>query len=148
MTLRHEFPTGMPRRKTRIQRSPASPETVLVAGPDVLARMVLAEYLRECGYEVMEAGTAEDVLIVLRSGQKIGVLLLNSQISQGKGFGLAREVRENYPEVDIVLTFGIAKSAEKASEICDKGPQERPYHPQEIVRRIQKLRGAHKPPPD
>ncbi|HEX4160170.1 MAG TPA: response regulator [Rhizomicrobium sp.] len=138
----------MPRRKTKIRPSPASSETVLVAEPDVLARMVLAEYLRECGYEVMEAGSAEEVLSVLGWGRKIGVVLLNSQISQGKGFELAREIRENHPGIDIVLTFGIAKSAEKASEICDGGPQERPYHPQEVVRRIQQLRGARKVAPD
>jgi CheY-like chemotaxis protein len=137
----------MPRPEAKTQPSPANLETVLVAEPDVLARMVLAEYLRECGYEVMEAGSAEEVLTVLRSGRKIEVLLLNSQISQGRGFELAREVRKNHPGTGIVLTFGIAKSAEKAGEICDDGPQERPYHPQEVVRRIQKLRRARKAPP-
>jgi hypothetical protein len=46
-----------------------------------------------------------------------------------------------------VLTFGIARAAEKAGEICDDGPLERPYHPQEIVRRIQKLRRARRQAP-
>ena len=115
-------------------------ETVLLAESDVLARIVLAEYLRECGYEVIEVGSAEDMLKVLRSGQRIDVLLLNSQISGEGSFALVREVRRAYPGVEIVFTFGVAKSAEKVGEICEEGPRERPYHPQEIVRRIQRLR--------
>jgi DNA-binding response OmpR family regulator len=138
----------MPYSETKYRPSPANLEVVLVAEPDVLARVVLAEYLRECGFEVIEAGSAPDVLTVLRSGQKIDILLLNSQLSDGSGFSLAREVRENYPRIDIVLTFGIARSAEKAGEICDEGPLDRPYHPQEVVRRIQGMRRGRKPPSD
>jgi CheY-like chemotaxis protein len=134
----------MPYRQTTSQPSPTNQETVLIAEPDVLARMVLAEYLRECGYAVMEAGSAEDVLTVLRSLQKIDVLLLNSQISEGEGFGVAREVRQSHPGIDIILTFGVAKSAEKASEICDEGPLGRPYHPQQIVNRIRRLRAGRR----
>ncbi|HLY07020.1 MAG TPA: response regulator [Rhizomicrobium sp.] len=116
-------------------------QTVIVAESDIFARMVLAQFLRECGYEVLEAATSEDVLAVLRSGREIDVLLLDAQISGGlAGFTLTRLVREQFPGTEIVLTFGVAKSAEKAGEICDKGPRERPYHPQEIVTRIKRLR--------
>jgi CheY-like chemotaxis protein len=116
-------------------------ETVIVAESDVLARTVLAQYLRECGYSVMEAATSDDVLAVLRSGRGIQVVLLDAQISgEFPGFTLARHIRENFPSTEIVLTFGIAKAAQKAGEICDDGPLKRPYHPQEIVRRIKRLR--------
>ena len=116
-------------------------ETVIVAESDILARMVLAQYLRECGYEVVEAATSEDVLAALRSGRSIEVVLLDAQISGGlAGFTLARQIRESFPGTEIVLTFGIAKAAEKAGEICDEGPLERPYHPQEIVKRVKRLR--------
>jgi len=133
----------MPPHETK-SRPSANLETVLVALADVFARMVVAEYLRDCGYEVVEAGSAEDVITVLRAGQTIDVLLLDAQISDGQGFALAREIRQARPGIDIVLTFGIAKSAEKAGEICDDGPLQQPYHPQEIVRRIQKLRRRRK----
>jgi DNA-binding response OmpR family regulator len=116
-------------------------EMVIVAESDLLARTVLAQYLRECGYEVVEAATSDDVLAVLRSGRGIQVVLLDAQISGGlAGFTLARQIRENFPRTEIVLTFGVAKAAEKAGEICDEGPLERPYHPREIVGRIKRLR--------
>lgn len=116
-------------------------ETVLVAESDAPARTVLAEYLRECGYEVLQAATSDDVVALFRSGRRIHVLLLDAQISGGlAGFTLTRHIREKFPGTEVVLTFGIAKAAEKAGDICDKGPLERPYHPQEIVKRISRLR--------
>jgi DNA-binding response OmpR family regulator len=36
----------------------------------------------------------------------------------------------------VILTAGIAKAAEQAADLCDEGPLEKPYHPQEVVRRI------------
>ncbi|MGH6889175.1 MAG: response regulator [Rhizomicrobium sp.] len=120
--------------------------TVIVAETDVLSRMVLAQYLRECGYDVIEAATSEDVLKVLRSGREVDSILLDAQISGGlAGFTLARQIREHYPQTDILLTFGVAKAAEKAGNLCDEGPLEKPYHPEELVRRIKRLRQKRKP---
>jgi CheY-like chemotaxis protein len=122
------------------------PQTVVVAESDVLARMVLAQYLRECGYEVLESATSDDVLALFRSGRTVDVLLLDAQISGGlAGFTLTRHVREKFPDTEIVLTFGIVKAAEKAGQICDEGPLERPYHPQDIVKRIKRLRQSRGP---
>jgi DNA-binding response OmpR family regulator len=55
------------------------------------------------------------------------------------GFGLAQWVRENHPGIDVILTSGMARAAEKAGDLCDDGPLEKPYHPQEVVRRINLL---------
>ena len=132
--------TGTPRNE--------GAQAVIVAESDVFARMVLDQYLRECGYAVLEAPTSDDVLAVLRSGRKIDVLLLDAQISGGlAGFTLTRHVRENFPDTEIVLTFGVVKAAAKAGEICEDGPLERPYHPQEIVTRIKRLRQSRTPKP-
>jgi two-component SAPR family response regulator len=56
------------------------------------------------------------------------------------GFGLARWVRDHYPGIDVILTSSVRNAAQKASDLCDDGPLEKPYHPREIVRRINQLR--------
>jgi CheY-like chemotaxis protein len=136
----------------------AAPSTVLVVESDILVRMSIAEYLRGCGYKVIEGVTADDVLAVLESGQKIDVIFAEVQPSGDRrrrrprsatplrgrprsmdGFGLAQWVRENHPDIDVILTSGIARAAEKAGDLCDDGPLEKPYHPQEVVRRINLL---------
>jgi DNA-binding response OmpR family regulator len=114
-----------------------TPSTIFVVEPDILVRMIIADYLRNCGYKVFEGVTASDVLTVLESGQKIDVIFAEVQLGGSMdGFGLAQWVREKHRGIDVILTSGIARAAEKAGDLCDEGPLEKPYHPQDVVRRI------------
>jgi CheY-like chemotaxis protein len=88
--------------------------------------MVVAEYLRDCGYKVVEGVNAEDVLAVLNAGKKIDVILADGSIN---GFELARQILQNHPDIDVILTNGVSRVAGKASDLCDDGPLEKPYHP-------------------
>jgi CheY-like chemotaxis protein len=119
----------------------AAPTTIVIVEPDILVRMVIASYLRDCGYRVLEGITAADVMTLLRSGQKIDVVFSEVRL-RGKtdGFGLARRIRARHPEIDVILTAGAARAADKASDLCDDGPLEKPYKPAEVVRRINLLR--------
>lgn len=115
--------------------------TIFVVDPDILVRMVIAGYLRDCGYKVIEGVSANDVLAVLEAGTKIDVILTEVQLTGGiDGFGLVRKIRENHPKIDVILTSGVARVAGKASDLCDDGPLEKPYQPQEVIRRINFLR--------
>jgi DNA-binding response OmpR family regulator len=114
-----------------------TPSSIFVVEPDILVRMIIADYLRNCGYKVFEGVTASDVLTVLESGQKIDVIFAEVQLGGSMdGFGLAQWVREKHRGIDVILTSGIARAAEKAGDLCDEGPLEKPYHPQDVVRRI------------
>ena len=114
---------------------------IIVVEPDVLTRMVLAEYLRECGYRVVECGNGDDVLVILSSGRKIDVVLSDIELTGSlDGRALARQIRESHPMVEVRLTSGPAHAAGKAADLCDEGPLDRPYHPRELVRRINRLR--------
>jgi DNA-binding response OmpR family regulator len=111
--------------------------TVLVLEPDILVRMIISDYLRDCGFKVVEGVTADDAVAVLESGQKIDIIFAEVQLSGSMdGFGLAQWVREKQPDIDMILTAGIARAAERVRDLCDEGPLEKPYHPQEVVRRI------------
>ncbi len=110
--------------------------------------MVIASYLRDCGYKILEGVSAADVMAVLGSGQKIDVVFSEVQLCGNvDGFGLARWIRERYPDVDVILTTGTRRAADKASDLCEEGPLEKPYHPQEIVRRINFLRERRRTAP-
>jgi CheY-like chemotaxis protein len=69
--------------------------TILVVEPDILVRMVIASYLRDCGYKVLEGVSAADVMTVLGSGQKVD-LVFSEVRPHGRvnGFGLARMLRD------------------------------------------------------
>lgn len=132
--------------------SPASPnltpeshipnQTVLVVEDDVLVRLVISDYLRECGYRVYEAVNADEALAVLQS-PKVSIDIVFSDVlmpGDMDGFGLARWIRSNKPHVQVVLTAGVERSAEIAATLCESGPLlEKPYPPQGVVDRIRRL---------
>ncbi len=118
------------------------PQTILVAEDEVLIRYAICDYLRDCGYHVIEAGSGAEAISVLKS-KDITVDLVFSDVQMPgtvDGFGLARWVRENRPAIRIILTSGVVKTAEYASELCAIGPIEsKPYHFQSLVDRIRRL---------
>ena len=120
--------------------------TIMVVEPDILVRMVLAEYLRDCGYKVVEGGCADDVFTVLRSDVKVHTVFAEVRLlGDSDGFALAKATREMYPDVDVVLTSSVANAADKASDLCAEGVLEKPYHPDEVIRRINILRDRRAP---
>lgn len=112
----------------------------MVVEPDVLVRMTIAGYLRECGYRVVEAITGEEALSILAAGIKVDTIFTAVKL-QGRidGFGLAQRVRGSFPDIEIILTTGLSMTAKKAGELCDQGPLGRPYHPELIVERLKVL---------
>jgi len=122
---------------------PGTPQTILIVEDEVLIRLVIAEYLRECGYKVHEAAHADEAIIVLQSPDVSIDVVFSDVIMPGNmdGFGLARWIRANRPDIQVILTSGIDRSAEVAGMLCEAGPLlEKPYEPQGVVERIKQLR--------
>ncbi len=120
----------------------ADAETVLVVEDDVLVRLVIAGYLRDCGYRVIEAASGAEALQVLqRDEAPVGVVLTDVEMPGGTdGFALARWVRRERPEVEVVMAGTPARAADAAGELCEEGPQgARPYEPAAVVGRIRRL---------
>jgi CheY-like chemotaxis protein len=120
--------------------SPPRP-TVLVVEDEVLIRMSVADYLRECGYRVVEAGNGDEALAVLESDTHIDILFSDVQMPGSiDGFGLSRWVRRERRAVKVILTSGVAHAAESAGDLCEEGPMlAKPYDHADLERRIRTL---------
>ena len=116
----------------------ASPPTILVIENDVLIRMAVSAYLRECGFKAIEATGADEATRILETGTRIDVVFSDVSIpGQVNGFGLAQWIRRKRPEIKIVLTSGVKRSAENAGELCEHGPiLAKPYEHRDLERRI------------
>jgi DNA-binding NtrC family response regulator len=128
----------------------AEPETVLVVDHEVLVRMVIAGYLRDCGYRVIEAAGADEARAVVASDEaRVSVVLASLEAAgagAGDGFALARWIRERRPGVEVILAGTPARAAEAAGDICEQGPLlARPYDRQVVHDRIRRLL-ARRPP--
>lgn len=117
----------------------------MVVDADNLARMAIADYLRHCGYKVIEAVSGAEVRAVLEAGHHIAAVLIDMQLQSSEdGFALARAIRADYPEIIVIRTSSAAKLAETAADLCDDGPLMKPYEPKELLLRIQKLRQSRR----
>ncbi len=122
--------------------TPHSPPTVLVVDDEVLVRMVIADYLRDCGYRVFEAGSGDEALSILAAADvDIDVLFSDVQMpGQLDGFGLAQWVRRERPHMRVVLTSGVARLCDAAEGLCEDGPlMEKPYNAIDVERRLRAL---------
>jgi CheY-like chemotaxis protein len=127
---------------SKLKRAPSPDLTVLVVEDEVLVRLVIAEYLRECGYRVHEAANAREAVAILKSPDVAVDVVFSDVVMPGlmDGFGLARWVRANRPGVEIFLTSTIDRSAQVAGMLCEAGPLlDKPYEPQSVVDRIKQL---------
>ncbi|MBV9836457.1 MAG: response regulator [Alphaproteobacteria bacterium] len=125
----------------------SGPATILVVEDEVLIRLAVADYLRTCGYRVLEASTGEEAQAVFGNDEHIEVLLTDIDLGRGmNGFELARWARGQHPNVRIMLTSGVSRMAQTAGELCELPLFKKPYpHEQlaeEIRRRLNAMRHA------
>ncbi len=129
----------------------AADATILLVDGEVLVRTAIAEYLRGCGYRVIEAAQADEAVAVLNDDAiPVGIVLSALELQPGMdGFGLARWIREHRPGVSLVLAGTPARAVASATELCENGPMlARPYDPQSVHDRIKRLLAVRKPRPE
>ena len=128
-------------RSTTGEPVPAPPPTILVVEDDVLVRSVVAAYLRECGFDVVEANSADEAIRVLQAGGAIDIVFSDIQMPGSMdGFGLAQWVRRERPGLKVILTSGAARTAKEAGDLCEHGPiLAKPYDHAELERHIRSL---------
>jgi CheY-like chemotaxis protein len=119
--------------------------TVLVADDDPLIRLCLYEYLRDCGYRVLEASSADEAIVILQKPDiQIDVVLSAVEMRGAmNGFGLAKRARELRPGLEVILAGTAERAAHEASDLCQEGPMlRRPYDHRIVVERIKRLLAA------
>jgi CheY-like chemotaxis protein len=119
-----------------------APSTILVVEDEILIRMAVSDFLRECGYRVLEASTAEEAQSVFRAGEPIEILFSDIDLGGGmNGFALAAWTRQNYPAVKILLASGVARMEEEAKHLCDGPFLQKPYAHASLADHIKRLLG-------
>jgi DNA-binding response OmpR family regulator len=112
----------------------------MVLEPDVIVRAQISDFLRECGYRVIEGVDAVDVRAICEAGVSIDILLAEVHLTgASSGFELAQELRQTRPEIAVILVSSIHNVVDKASDLCERGPIRKPYRSDDILRRIQLL---------
>ena len=125
--------------------SPAQLPWLIVADSEVIVRNVISDYLRHCGYKVIDAASAEEVITILETGTAVVSAILSDAELQGamNPFALRLLVRQRWPDVAFVLAGNVEAAARAAGQLCEKGPHlKRPYDEQAVLSHIRRLLGT------
>jgi DNA-binding response OmpR family regulator len=101
------------------------PFVVVVADDDAAFRMLLRVNLELEGYRVFEAEDAGSVQEAVSEGS-VSLVLLDVRLGDDDGIALARDLREEHPEVAIAFltgsAIGLARDAEGAADAVIQKP--------------------------
>ena len=120
--------------------SPASGQvpiasTILVVDDEVLARLVLADELRDHGWTAIEAANADEALRVLQSGIAVDLVVTDIRMpGTMDGLGLARRIRADFAATRVIIVSGEHPTAEamrSANEYFEK-----PYSVAHLLQRV------------
>lgn len=121
--------------------SEGATSTLLVVEDEPLIRMATSEYFRDCGWRVLEAGSAEEARSLLMGGGPIDVVFSDIQLSREMdGIALASWVRESRPGTSVLLTSGATPLSDIPASICDAASAfKKPYSCAAVAARIATL---------
>jgi len=91
-----------------MESKPAKPRpVVLIVEDEPLVRLTGADLLADAGFEVLEAGNADEALRILEATQEVRVVFSDVEMPGSlDGVGLAHNICRRWPSIAIVLTSG------------------------------------------
>jgi DNA-binding NtrC family response regulator len=95
---------------------------VLVVEDEPMLLLVVAETLREAGYQVLEAGNGDAALALLRSNPDVGLLVSDVRMPGMNGYQLVQKSLELRPALRILLMTGYAQDTVPGSVAALKVP--------------------------
>ena len=115
---------------------------VLVVEDELLLRMHAVEMIAAAGFEVVEAGNANQAIEILETRRDITVVFTDIQMPGSMdGLKLARAVRGRWPPIKIVATSGHVNVGEK--DLPEGGRfLSKPYSPRQVTGVLRELTGA------
>ena len=121
--------------------SEAKRAVILIVEDELLIRMNAVEMIEEA-FEVVEAGNAEEAIVILEGRLDVAVVFTDIQMPGSMdGLKLAAVVRLRWPPIKIVATSGQVKigvgDLPQGSRFLQK-----PYSPAEIMKTLRELIAA------
>jgi DNA-binding NtrC family response regulator len=112
--------------------------TILVVDDDERGRRLTSRMLRDEGFAVIEAGSAEQALEQLADAREVQIVLADIAMPGGmNGVELAEKVRETEPSQRIVLMSGYDRLFPKWGEMGGRFPLlMKPFTAEQLIRQM------------
>jgi PAS domain S-box-containing protein len=116
-------------------------ETVLVVEDNSGLRNVVVKQLEAVGLCVLEAENAQMALDVLKDGKRVDLVFTDVVLPGSMdGYALARVIKENYPDLKIIMTSGFPGVRFNETKLASDLPLlSKPYRKQDLVRMVREV---------
>jgi CheY-like chemotaxis protein len=110
---------------------------LLVAEDDISIRSMIAEFLRDAGFDVLEASTADEAMAHFEAGQAIDLLFSDVRMPGSMDGGeLARKIKGKWPGTHVVLTSGYSSALLETQARMEERVLPKPYRPLTVLATI------------
>src|ERR1700757_2956205 len=112
---------------------------ILVVEDEELARLIIADYLKDAGFTVLESANAESALTLLESRSDIRAVVLDVVMPGAMdGIALAHRIYQRWPRIGLLVVSG--REPPKATQLPPgTGFLPKPYFGPSIVGRIRAI---------
>jgi two-component system, cell cycle sensor histidine kinase and response regulator CckA len=138
---RPDSPSAQRRKPTATE---SAQTTILVVDDEPWVRQLAARMLRDSGFLVAEASSAQEALQQLASSQEIRLVLTDVVMPGMDGVKLADAIQERYPDRRVVLMTAYPGLAGKiASHTGPRPILPKPFSSAQLMQRIREVLGNH-----
>ena len=121
----------------------------MIVDDDPAQIFTVEEILKEAEgkYKVISANSGRDCLQLLKNNEIPDIILLDIMMPEMSGWETLDRLKENKDWRDIPIVFLTARTdkvAENAGRFLGEDYIEKPYEPEDLMRRIDKVLGKHK----
>jgi DNA-binding NtrC family response regulator len=108
---------------------------ILVVEDEVIIRLDIGDFLRDQGYDVLEASSAQQAIDMLKAGAEVAVVFTDVRMpGELDGIDLVCYVRRNHPKIKTIITSGHMQPSELPRELGQL--IEKPYRRRKIAELI------------
>jgi two-component system, cell cycle sensor histidine kinase and response regulator CckA len=133
---------------THLAGSQRGSETVLLVEDEAALRELILEMLRQEGYSVLEAASANEAIeVAQRAPGKIDLLLTDVVMPGMNGSELADQLVSFYPGIRILLMSGYTEFGVPLRNILqqERPLLQKPFTQQSLVRKVREVLESHRP---
>jgi CheY-like chemotaxis protein len=114
---------------------------VLILPDDPLMGLLILSSLPGYGYDALVAGSAPEALALFEANRRIGVLVVNADLPEGRGLALAKAARALNPKLAVIYTSRLPQRVPEREKVTGAPCLRIPYHPHQLVGLIGQLTG-------
>jgi DNA-binding NtrC family response regulator len=118
-----------------------APVRILLVEDEFFIRMDVADALRQVGFQVVEAGSADEAATFLQSGESVDLVFTDINVPGVlNGLGLAAKIRSKFPMMPVLIGSGDIDRESEASRLGKFVAK--PYDLRRLVRLVTDIVGS------